>query len=144
MAYINLILKRIFSSLLTLIFVSAILWLVLEILPGDVATRILGRDATEESLALLTEKMGLNEPSLKRYFLWIFNLLQGDLGYSLISTRPLSEILAPKIFNTLVLSSCAFLLYLPLTFITALVQAANKNQKIDNILSIIISMLCVL
>ena len=94
--------------MLTLIFVSAILWLVLEILPGDVATRILGRDATEESLALLTEKMGLNEPSLKRYFLWIFNLLQGDLGYSLISTRPLSEILAPKIFNTLVLSSCAF------------------------------------
>ena len=137
MTYINLIFKRIFSSLLTLFFVSAILWLVLEILPGDVATRILGRDATEESLALLTEKMGLNEPSLKRYFLWISNLLQGDLGYSLISTRPLSEILAPKIFNTLVLSSCAFLLYLPLTFITALVQAANKNQKIDNILSII-------
>jgi len=63
--------------------------------------------------------------------------MQGDLGYSLISTRPLTEILAPKIFNTLILSSCAFLLYLPLTFITALVQASNKDKKIDNILSAI-------
>ena len=63
--------------------------------------------------------------------------MQGDLGYSLISTRPLTEILGPKIFNTLILSTCAFILYLPLTFITALVQASNKDNKIDNILSLI-------
>jgi peptide/nickel transport system permease protein len=137
MIYLNLITKRIFLALLTLLIVSAILYGLLEILPGDVATRILGRDANEENLAILRERAGLNIPPVKRYFFWLFNIMRGDLGYSLISTRPLTEILAPKIFNTLILSSCAFLLYLPLTFITALVQASNKDKKIDNILSAI-------
>jgi len=137
MIYLNLITKRIFLALLTLLIVSAILYGLLEILPGDVATRILGRDANPENLAILRERAGLNIPPVKRYFFWLFNIMQGDLGYSLISTRPLTEILAPKIFNTLILSSCAFLLYLPLTFITAFVQAANKDTKIDNILSAI-------
>jgi peptide/nickel transport system permease protein len=137
MIYLILITKRIFLALLTLLIVSAILYGLLEILPGDVATRILGRDANPENLAILRERAGLNIPPIKRYFFWLFNVMQGDLGYSLISTRPLTEILAPKIFNTLILSSCAFLLYLPLTFITALVQASNKDKKIDNILSAI-------
>ena len=137
MIYLTLITKRIFLALLTLLIVSAILYGLLEILPGDVATRILGRDANPENLAILRERAGLNIPPVQRYFFWLFNIMQGDLGYSLISTRPLTEILAPKIFNTLILSSCAFLLYLPLTFITAFVQAANKDTKIDNILSAI-------
>ena len=137
MIYLILITKRIFLALLTLLIVSAILYGLLEILPGDVATRILGRDANPENLAILRERAGLNIPPVKRYFFWLFNVMQGDLGYSLISTRPLTEILAPKIFNTLILSSCAFLLYLPLTFITALVQASNKDKKIDNVLSAI-------
>ena len=137
MIYLTLIIKRILLALLTLLIVSAILYGLLEILPGDVATRILGRDANPENLAILRERAGLNIPPVQRYFFWLFNIMQGDLGYSLISTRPLTEILAPKIFNTLILSSCAFLLYLPLTFITAFVQAANKDTKIDNILSAI-------
>ena len=137
MIYFILITKRILLALLTLLIVSAILYGLLEILPGDVATRILGRDANPENLAILRERAGLNIPPVQRYFFWLFNIMQGDLGYSLISTRPLTEILAPKIFNTLILSSCAFLLYLPLTFITAFVQAANKDTKIDNILSAI-------
>lgn len=137
MIYLILITKRIFLALLTLLIVSAILYGLLEILPGDVATRILGRDANPENLAILRERAGLNIPPVKRYFFWLFNVMRGDLGYSLISTRPLTEILAPKIFNTLILSSCAFLIYLPLTFITALVQASNKDKKIDNILSAI-------
>ena len=137
MIYLKLIVKRILLALLTLLIVSAILYGLLEILPGDVATRILGRDANEENLAILRERAGLNIPPVQRYFFWLFNIMRGDLGYSLISTRPLTEILAPKIFNTLILSTCAFLLYLPLTFITALVQASNKDNKIDNTLSII-------
>ena len=137
MIYLALITKRILLALLTLLIVSAILYGLLEILPGDVATRILGRDANPENLAILRERAGLNIPPVQRYFFWLFNIMKGDLGYSLISTRPLTEILGPKIFNTLILSSCAFILYLPLTFITAFIQAANKDKKIDNILSTI-------
>ena len=137
MHYINLILKRIFSSFFTLLIVSALIYGVLEILPGDVATRILGRAATPESLVILRAELGLDEPALNRYFSWLYNIFQGDFGNAMTSKRPIIDVLGPKIFNTMVLSGFAFLLYLPMTFITALVQAANKNRQIDNILSIV-------
>ena len=137
MAYLPLILQRIFSALITLLIVSALIYGFLEILPGDVATRMLGRTATPETLANLREQLGLNEPALKRYFLWLYNIFQGDFGTALTSKRPITEILAPKIFNTLILSGCAFILYLPLSFITALLQAYYKNKNIDISLSII-------
>ena len=137
MVYLLLILKRIFSALITLLIVSALIYGFLEMLPGDVATRMLGRTATPETLANLREQLGLNEPALKRYFLWLYNIFQGDFGTALTSKRPIAEILAPKIFNTLILSGCAFILYLPLSFITALLQAYYKNKNIDISLSII-------
>ena len=137
MVYLPLILKRIFSALITLLIVSALIYGFLEMLPGDVATRMLGRTATPETLANLREQLGLNEPALKRYFLWLYNIFQGDFGTALTSKRPITEILAPKIFNTLILSGCAFILYLPLSFITALLQAYYKNRNIDISLSII-------
>jgi len=137
MHYINLILKRIFSSFFTLLIVSAFIYGVLEILPGDVATRILGRAATPESLVILRAELGLDEPALNRYFSWLYNIFQGDFGNAMTSKRPIIDILGPKIFNTMVLSGFAFLLYLPMAFITALVQAANKNRQTDNILSIV-------
>ena len=137
MVYLPLILKRIFSALITLLIVSALIYGFLEMLPGDVATRMLGRTATPETLANLREQLGLNEPALKRYFLWLYNIFQGDFGTALTSKRPISEILAPKIFNTLILSGCAFILYLPLSFITALLQAYYKNKNIDISLSIL-------
>ncbi len=137
MVYLPLILKRIFSALITLLIVSALIYGFLEILPGDVATRMLGRTATPETLANLREQLGLNEPALKRYFLWLYNIFQVDFGTALTSKRPITEILAPKIFNTLILSGCAFILYLPLSFITALLQAYYKNKNIDISLSII-------
>ena len=137
MVYLPLILKRIFSALITLLIVSALIYGFLEMLPGDVATRMLGRTATPETLANLREQLGLNEPALKRYFLWLFNIFQGDFGTALTSKRPITEILAPKIFNTLILSGCAFILYLPLSFITALLQAYYKDKNIDISLSII-------
>ena len=137
MVYLPLILKRIFSALITLLIVSALIYGFLEMLPGDVATRMLGRTATPETLANLREQLGLNEPALKRYFLWLYNIFQGDFGTALTSKRPITEILAPKIFNTLILSGCAFILYLPLSFITALLQAYYKNKNIDISLSIL-------
>ena len=63
----RLIVQRLVMALFTLLIVSFIIFAVLEILPGDVATRILGRDATVESIAALRERLHLNDPALLRY-----------------------------------------------------------------------------
>ncbi len=132
-----LIARRLLLSAVTLLLVSAFVFFVLEILPGDVATRILGRDATPESLAVLREQLGLDQPVMTRYLTWLGGLLTGDLGQSLVSSRSVSEILAPRIFNTLALSVYAFLLYLPLTVIPAVIQALYRDRSADQALSVV-------
>src|SRR5215510_11390153 len=137
MQILRLIIERVLLSLLTLLIVSLIIFSMLEILPGDVATRILGRDATPESLAALRQQLHLNEPAVLRYAAWLGNLLTGHLGHSLVSDRPIIDILAPRIFNTVMLSIYAFLIYIPLTAIPAMIQAVRRDRAIDHGFSVI-------
>jgi peptide/nickel transport system permease protein len=125
----------------TLLLVSLIIFWMLEVLPGDVASRILGRDATPETLAQLRIELGLDRPAPVRYAAWLGGLVTGDLGQSLASSRPVSEILAPRIFNTVLLSAYAFLIYLPLTIIPALLQALNRDRATDHAFSVVTLML---
>ena len=134
---LRLVAGRILLSIVTLLIVSLIVFAVLEVLPGDVATRILGRDATPEALDLLRIKLGLNDPAPLRYLHWLGGLLSGDLGQSLVSSRPVADILAPRIYNTILLSAYAFLLYLPLTVLPALIQAIRRDRPVDHALSVI-------
>jgi peptide/nickel transport system permease protein len=141
MHVLRLICGRMLLSLLTLLLVSLIIFAVVEILPGDVATRILGREATPETLATLRERLHLNDPASTRYLRWLGQLVQGDLGVALTSARPISEILAPRVFNTVVLSLVAFLIYVPLTVIPALIQAVRRDRPIDHALSVVMLLL---
>jgi peptide/nickel transport system permease protein len=134
---LKLVALRFGLSLGTLLLVSAIVFFMLEVLPGDVATRVLGRDATPESLEVLRDRLGLDRPALVRYGAWIGDLLGGDFGRSLVSDRPVTEILGMRIYNTVLLSGYAFLIYLPLTFIPATIQALQRDRKIDHFLSIV-------
>jgi peptide/nickel transport system permease protein len=134
---VRLVAGRILLSLVTLLIVSLIVFAMLEVLPGDVATRILGRDATPEALELLRAKLGLNDPAPLRYLHWLGGLLSGDFGQSLVSSRPVTDILAPRIYNTVLLSAYAFLLYLPLTVLPALIQAIRRDRPVDHGLSIV-------
>ena len=110
MFVLRLVVSRVLLSLLTLLLVSIIIFAMLEVLPGDVASRILGRDATPESLATLRAQLHLEDPAPQRYLDWLGGILHGDFGKALTSSRPVTEILAPRIYNTLVLSAAAFLL----------------------------------
>ena len=133
----GLVTGRVLSSVVTLLLVSIFIFSVLEILPGDVATRVLGRDATPESLATLRERLHLDDPAFVRYTTWLGNLVQGDFGVSLISGRRVVDILGPRIFNTLMLSLYAFLLYIPLATLPALIQAVQRDRALDHALSVV-------
>jgi peptide/nickel transport system permease protein len=137
----RLVIGRALMSLVTLLLVSFIVFSALEILPGDVATRILGRDATPESLAVLREKLDLDRPAIERYVHWLSHMVTGDFGQSLVSGRSVADILAPRIFNTVLLSIYAFVLYIPLTVIPAIVQAVRRDRPVDHVLSAVTLML---
>jgi peptide/nickel transport system permease protein len=137
MFVLHLVVSRVLLSLLTLLLVSVIIFAMLEVLPGDVASRILGRDATPESLSALRAQLHLDQPAPQRYLDWLGGMLRGDFGEALTSSRPVTEILAPRIFNTLVLSAAAFVLYLPLALVPAVTQAMRREGPLDHGLSVI-------
>ncbi len=141
MPVLRLVIARALLSLLTLLLVSFIVFGMLEILPGDVATRILGRDATPESLAVLRDRLELDRPAMLRYGEWLGHLVTGDFGQSLVSGRRVADILGPRIFNTVLLSFYAFLLYMPLTIIPAIIQAVRRDRAVDHALSAVTLML---
>lgn len=134
---LRLIVKRSALAAFTLFLVSVLIFLILEALPGDAASRILGRDATATALSLLRAQLHLNDPPLARYLLWLSGVLHGDLGTSLATDRPVREILMPRICNTLLLSGLAFAIYLVLATIPAILQATRRHGKLDNILSVV-------
>jgi peptide/nickel transport system permease protein len=129
--------SRLALSVLTLVLVSLIIFLALEAMPGDVATRILGRFATEEQKALFREEMNLDLPLHQRYLSWMGGVVRGDFGHSLASDRDVGTVIAPKLKNTLMLATYAFILYVPMTLILAIVSATNRNGPADNAISIL-------
>jgi peptide/nickel transport system permease protein len=77
----------------------------------------------------------LDQPALIRYGRWFGGLVTGDFGQSLVSGRRVVDILGPRIFNTVLLSIYAFILYIPLTLIPALIQAVRRDRAVDHGLS---------
>ncbi|KQV41758.1 MULTISPECIES: ABC transporter permease [unclassified Rhizobium] len=137
MSIFRLLASRILLSALTLLLVSILIFLILEALPGDVATRILGREATAKALEVLRSQLHLDQPALVRYFQWLGDFLRGDLGTSIATGRPIADVLGPRIVNTLLLSFFAFILYLVLALVPAIIQAVNRGKAIDNVISVI-------
>jgi len=91
------LLNRLFSIVLTLFLISIITFVVTNILPGDVATMIMGTQSNPEALAGLRESLGLNDPWIVQYGHWIGGILTGNWGHSLVFKEPIGLLLVQKI-----------------------------------------------
>lgn len=126
------VLRRLAFLLLTMFVVSIVIFAVTEILPGDVATMILGTEATEQQRVILREQMGLNRPAPERYIEWITNFVQGNLGDSLRMGLPVSEVIAPRLRNSAALAVLAFAMGIPLALILGIVAALRRDRVADH------------
>ncbi|MCR9221529.1 MAG: ABC transporter permease [Alphaproteobacteria bacterium] len=100
--------RRLGQFLATLIAASLVVFLALEVLPGDAAQILLGVEATEETLAALRRQLGLDEPAMSRYVAWIAGLATGELGTSHIYGTPIAEMLGDRLAISLPLAALAF------------------------------------
>ncbi|MBA3519630.1 MAG: ABC transporter permease [Rhizobiales bacterium] len=135
MMILRLVGLRLITAAITLLFVSAIVFAAVEVLPGDVATNVLGQFSSETAREALRQQLHLDEPPVQRYLLWLGGLLQGDLGIALSSRRPITEVLGPRVSNTLILSAAAILIYIPLALLPAMLQALHRNRPVDHAIS---------
>jgi peptide/nickel transport system permease protein len=139
---VRLILTRIGLGILTLFVVSVVIFLLTQILPGDVASSVLGQNATPENLAAFRHELGLDQPAFLRYVSWLTGVLHGDFGVALTNRRDIVQELAPRFRNTLFLASYAALLALPIS-VGFGILAAIREGRITDRLANIIALICI-
>nr|WP_315206336.1 ABC transporter permease [uncultured Albidiferax sp.] len=136
----KLILNRFFLGVLTLFAVSVLIFVCTEILPGDVASAVLGQGATPEALAVFRKELGYDIPSYMRYWNWLVGVLQGDLGVSLTNKLVIVDEVLPRLGNTMFLAGYAALIAIPVAVGLGVYSAINEGKisdKLANILSLI-------
>ena len=122
--------------LVTVLVVTFLVFCVNEFSPGQVARKILGPYATQEQLSILTEQMGLNRPVFIRYFDWLGQTLQGDLGYSTLYKTPVNNIIWDRLGNTGLLAALAFALIVPLSVLFGISAGMREGSRLDRTISV--------
>ena len=123
--------QRLASLLATLIAASAVIFVVMEVLPGDPAAYMLGMNAEPEAVAALRLELGLNEPLLTRYVTWILGFFTGDFGISYTYRVPVAELIADRLWVSVPLALMALTLSILIAFPVGIVAAANRNSPVD-------------
>jgi peptide/nickel transport system permease protein len=131
------VLKRIAMGVLTVFVISVLIFVGVEALPGDLATAILGQEATPETVAQFRKELKLDEPPVKRYFLWLGAFMRGDLGNSLANKRPVAELIVWRFKNTIFLAACAAVIAVPVAIILGILAALYRNSLFDRIISMV-------
>jgi peptide/nickel transport system permease protein len=137
---LRLVVKRLLMAIPIMLGVTILTFWVLSLIPGNAAEQLLGAEATPEDIALLEEQLGLDKPGVVRYLEWLQGAVTGDLGNSLVSRQPVSEILGDRLPVTGELVLLAFVVSLVLAIPVALLAAHKPNGVMDRI-SMVISTL---
>ncbi len=129
--------KRIGFMLVTMLVVSLLLFLLLEISPGNVATKVLGPYSSEEQRQIWLEQHGYLEPVYIRYGKWVGNFATGNFGESIRFKGPVADVLWPRLWNTAILGFWTFALMIPLSLTLGILSGMREASKLDRTISVI-------
>lgn len=129
------ILLRLVRLLVVLLVVTFLSYALLNLLPGDPTTQILGLSASEEARAQLRAELDLDQPLTVRYLGWLGGLVTGDMGTSYITSVPVAEALAERLPVTLELLVAAQLIALGLAVPVGVAAARRAGRTLDQVLT---------
>lgn len=132
---LTMVLKRLALGVLTIIVISLLIFVGVEALPGDLATAVLGQEATPETVAAFRKELKLDLPPHERYVAWLGAFLKGDLGNSLANKRPVADLIGWRFANTMFLASTAAVISVPIAILLGLLAALYRGTWFDNAIS---------
>jgi peptide/nickel transport system permease protein len=132
---VSYILQRVLLAILVIWGVTFIVYMIVHIVPGDPARVILGAYASNEAVAAIRERLGLNDPFLQQYGSWLFAALRGDLGSSLITSQPVAPQLLQRLGPTIELSFASLVVGLVIAFPVGILSAVRPGSKLDLVAS---------
>ena len=124
-------LKRLMALVLTLVGASGVIFLCLEIVPGDPALYMLGLNAQEDTLAALRAELGLDMGPLARYWAWVSGMVVGDFGISYTYRTPVAEMVAERLKVSLPLAVYALTLSTAIAFPAGIWAASRRGRGAD-------------
>ncbi len=128
---ITILTRRILSLIITLLAVSALVFSVMNLLPGDPAAIMLGTSASPDTLAALQKQMGLDQPLPLRYLAWLAGVAQGDLGNSYTYSVPVAGLILERLAVTLPLALMAVTLSILIAVPLGVTAARYRNGPVD-------------
>ena len=129
--------KRIVAMLLTMLAVSVLIFVVLEISPGSVATKVLGPYSSPEQRQLWLAQHGYAAPLTTRYLTWLSKVMAGDFGYSTRFKVPVHAILWSRLANTALLGLTTFAVMVPLSVTLGVLAGMREGSAQDRLISLI-------
>ena len=130
MAFIG---RRLLSTLLVLLGVCLVVFLLIQLVPGDPARAVLGMGATQESIQAVRAELGLDKPLPVQFLEYLNGLLHGDLGRSLTLSKDVSEVILPRFANTIILSGAALVLCVAIGVPLGLLAARYQHSIFDRV-----------
>jgi len=140
---IRTVMQRLALGVMTLFFVSLVIFSGVEMLPGDFTQAVLGQAATEETVAAFRRELGLDQPAYVRYFNWIGGVMTGDFGTSFSGraasgidrSRDVVDLIGPRLWNTLFLASMTAIVAVPLALFLGITAALYRNSIYDRVVN---------
>jgi peptide/nickel transport system permease protein len=123
--------RRLIAALLTLIAAAAIIFVVLEVLPGDAAAVMLGVEARPETLVALRAELGLDRPAPERFVRWLVGLVTGELGLSYTYRVPVTSLIAERLAVTVPLALIAAALAVVIALPAGVLAASRHDRPAD-------------
>jgi peptide/nickel transport system permease protein len=128
--------RRLLSVIGTVWAMSVLIFAIVHILPGNVAYAILGEFATQDAVATLEQKLGLNDPLPVQYWHWLSRMLQGDLGRSLVMDRPAAPVILDALARSAILAGLSFVLVVIVGISCGVHAATHQGRPSDRILTL--------
>jgi peptide/nickel transport system permease protein len=125
------LIRRLLLTLPILFIVSVVCWSMINLIPGDPATVILGPEASEQAKEQMREQLGLNDPLVVQYVDWLGNVLRGDRGESLVDGTPVSQLILQRLPVTLELAIGTFLVSLTIAVVAGILSASKRGTWVD-------------
>lgn len=129
------VVRRLAAGVVLLLVVSILVFAATNVLPGDAASAVLGRQATPESLAALREELGLNRSLVEQYLDWIGGVFTGDLGQSLAAQRPVTDVIGDRVLNSLALALLTMVVLVPLSLLLGVLAGIRAGRPADHVIS---------
>ena len=132
MSFWQYLVKRLIHAIPVFVGISLVVFSLIHLIPGDPAIAVLGEQATDEEVNALREEWNLNDPLWQQFGIWLLNIMQGDLGRSLHTNQPVSEIIASRLPATAILSGIAIVVSLMIAIPVGIISALKRNSWIDH------------